>query len=415
MRLAYQAYDKAGQAIRDTIDVRSRDEAYRQLRAEGLFVTGLHEAGTAGAQGRRKQAVHVGGRTQRRRIGLSRKLKNLTVFTRQMHVLFSTGTPLVDALGALERQSRDERWKAVLTDMQQRVEEGSPLSDAMEEHRDCFDTVYRALIRAGETGGKLPSMLERLAALVQRQQKTRNTIVGGLAYPMLLIAVSSVVLTLLLVFVLPRFSGLFETLNVPLPPSTQVMMTMSELIRDWWWLGLGALLAAGVALRAWMQTVSGKAAMDTLVLRVPLVNNMVRGFITARIARLLGTLVMSHVPLLDAIALTREAAGNVHYRALMQRAEDTVTRGDPISTAFNDPNLISPSVYEAMRSGETTGQLGPLLLNMAEFLDDENEVMLRSVTSLLEPIILIVLGVLVGLVALSMFLPLFDLTASAGG
>ncbi|MFA9476848.1 type II secretion system F family protein [Phycisphaerales bacterium AB-hyl4] len=419
MRLAYQAYNKSGKAVRDTIEVGSRDEAYQQLRAEGLFVTGLSEAGKSPVRSTGRAmptAIAAASKTvARRRMGASRRIRNLTVFTRQMHVLFSTGTPLVDALGALERQSRDEQWKARLRDIQQRVEEGSSLSDAMEYHVDCFDTVYRALIRAGESGGKLPAMLERLATLVQRQQKVRNTIVGGLAYPILLLVVSGGVLGLLMMFVLPRFSGLFESLDVPLPPSTQLMMATSDVLRVWWWVILLGLIAGGFGLRSWLRTAQGKVAFDTVVLRVPVINNMVRGFVTARIARLMGTLVMSHVPLLDAMDLTRRAAGNVHYVRLMERAEDAVTSGEPISTAFNDVHLINPSVYEAMRSGESTGQLGPLLLNMAEFLDDENEVTLRSVTSLLEPVILVVLGVLVGVVALSMFLPLFDLTASAGG
>ncbi|MEX0745545.1 MAG: type II secretion system F family protein [Phycisphaeraceae bacterium] len=417
MKLAYQAYDKTGRPVRDTIDVNSRDEAFRQLRAEGLFVTEVADAKPAGSPSRNgfvKQALPGVRATGRRRMGRGRRLKHLTMFTRQLYVLFSTGTPLVDALGALERQTRDQAWKDVLIDLRSRVEEGEPLSQAMESHSHCFDTVYRALVRAGESGGKLPDMLDRLSQLVQRQQKTRNTLAGSMAYPCLLLAVSGGVLTLLLVLVLPRFSGLFETLDVPLPPSTQAMLVISSLIRGWWWLGLTAAIGLALAARAWLKTQHGRESIDTLLLRVPMVRGLTRGFVTARIARLLGTLVTSHVGLLDAIDLTREAAGNVHYRRLMDRAEDAVTRGEPVSTAFSDEWLVSPSVYEAMRSGENTGQLGALLLNMAEFLDDENEVTLRSLTSLLEPIILIVLGIVVGIVATSMFLPLFDLTASAG-
>jgi len=413
MKLAYRAYDLSGRVHTDTLDAEDRDDAVSRLRGRGLFVTELAEQGRAAAatglaergSGLRRLMVRLGGA----------RLRHLAMFTRQLHVLVATGTPMVDALGALERQAREPRWRAVIADLKLRVEEGAPLSDAMAAHPDWFDTICRSLVAAGESGGNFDQMLERLSTLSRKQLHVRNTVAGALVYPALLLVISGAVLTGMLVFVMPRFAGLFTTLDMPLPASTQAMMAVSTAVRSYWWAMLIGVIAAGAGAGWWLGTPAGRLWMDTRALRIPKLGAVVRSFTTARITRMLGVLVENHVPLLEALELTEEVAGNAHYRALVRRSIESVERGDPVSAAFNDPALVSPSVYEAMRSGEATGQLGPLLLNMSDFLDEENEVVLRSLTSILEPAILVVLGVLVGAVALSMFLPLFDMTAQAGG
>ena len=409
MKLAYQAYDNLGRLISDTIEAGSPDEATDQLRGQGLYVTRIMPRDSTPKASHKPTAA-----PRPRRFGRKRQLKNLAMFTRQLHVLSSTGTPLVDALAALERQTRDTQWRGVLGEVKQHVESGATLSEAMAERPDSFDPVYRSLVAAGESGGQFQPMLDRLGQLVHRQLKVRTHVAGALVYPALLLVVAGVVLSLMLVFVLPRFTGLFETLDVPLPPSTQMLVAVSDVLRSYWWLLLMGGAGLGVGLHLWLGTDQGRRTVDTLLLRLPFVGNVVRGFVTARICRLLGTQLVSHVPMLDALQLTRDAAGNVHYRALIEKAEDAVTRGEPISVAFADERVISPTVHEAVRSGESTGQIGPLLLNIADFLDENNEVVIKSLASILEPVILIGLGILVGLVALSMFLPLFDLTASAG-
>lgn len=410
MKLAYSAYDRAGQLVRDVIDARDEAEANDQLRRDGLFVTDISGAdGDAKAAG---GAVAEGG--HRVKMGTRRRLRNVAMFTRQLHVLSSTGTPMVEALGALKRQSRDDQWKIVIDDLISKVEEGLPLSAAMGEHPESFDSVFRSLVAAGESGGQFEAMLDRLATLVNKQQKTRSTVIGALTYPALLLVVSLAVLVGMLLFVLPRFTGLFKTLHMSLPPTTEALVMLSNAIQSWWWLALLIMGGSIVGITTWLRCESGKVWLDTMLIRLPQVGAVMRSFVTARIARLLGVLMQSQVPLLEALSLTKAAAGNVHYERLIERAEEAVQRGEPISSAFADESLISPSVYEAIRSGESTGQIGPLLLSLADFMDEENETILRSLTSILEPVILVVLGALVALVALSMFLPLFDLTAQAG-
>jgi type IV pilus assembly protein PilC len=231
----------------------------------------------------------------------------------------------------------------------------------------------------------------------------------------MLTTVGTCIFAMLLIFVIPRFAGLFQTLDVPLPASTEVMVNISEVFCGFWWLIL--LLAAGqvAAIVAYLRTPAGRCFWDTMVLKVPYIGGVVRSFATARIVSLLGVLMQAHIPVLEALRLVRLSAGNIRYEEIVSKAEDCVARGEPMSAAFADASLISPSIHEAIRSGEESGELDRLLLNIASFLDEENEVVIRSLTSIIEPVILVLMGLLVGLVSISMFLPLFDLTAMTGG
>ncbi len=405
MRLTYQAFDVAGKAVNGTTEAPDAAEAMESLRRQGLYVTEIRPAADAAGA-----AARTG-----RRMGRGRVAKNLTMFTRQLAVLVTSGTPLVQSLGALERQSSDKAWQQVVARLRVKVEEGATLSQAMEAEPDVFDPVCRSLIAAGESGGSFDQMLERLAALTRRQLHVRNAVVGALVYPALLVVVAIGVLAIMLLFVLPRFAGLFETLDVALPPTTRLLMALSEFLRTYWWTLPLAALAGGTGGRAWLRSEPGRRWADTVILRLPGIGPVVKSFAMARIARVLGVLLNGRVPLLEALALARQTAKNVNYFELVARAEEAVTRGSSVSAAFSAGNLVSASLCEAIKSGEQSGQMGPLLLSIAEFLDEDNEVVLKSLTSIMEPAILIVLGVLVGFVALSMFMPLFDLTSMTQG
>jgi len=406
MKLAYKAFDKAGNPAPGSIEARDVAEAKDLLRRQGLYVLNIR-AGAEESPAKIRGSCSV--------FGEGRKLKNVAMFTRQLFVLISTGTPLVEALGALERQTRDPQWRRIVVSVRSKVEDGASLSTAMSHHPDHFNAISRGLVAAGESGGNLDVMLDRLSVLARKQVHVRSAVIGAMVYPCLLIVVALAVLTTLLVFVLPRFTMLFKTLDTPLPPTTQMLVILSNLLRGYWWAGIPGIAIAVAAIVAWMKTDSGHRAFSTAALCTPRLGGLSRNFATAQIARLLGILLQGRIPLLDALQLTRESTGNHHYSALLQRASDAVTRGETLASAFSSTDLVNPSVCEAMRSGDKSGQLGPLLNTIADFLDEENEVTLRSLTSILEPMILIVLGVLVGFVALSLFLPLFDLTAATRG
>jgi type II secretory pathway component PulF len=340
-----------------------------------------------------------------------KRMRQVAMFSRQLHVLISSGTPLVDSLAALERQASDPGWKAVVTQLRLRVEQGESLAKAMESHPEYFDTIARSLLAAGETGGSFDSMLDRLASLIRKQVQTRSAVRGAMIYPCLLVVVSIAVLTLMLTFVLPRFAQLFQSLDVPLPPTTKFLMMLSDGLLGYWWAMIAMLIAAVVGAYFWVGTEAGRTRIHTWLIRLPLFGPTIRNFTVARIIRVLGVLMTGKVPLLEALRLARDTAGNIHYVGLVARAEEAVTRGSTISSVFAESDLITPSLTEAIKSGEQSGQMAGLLLNMADFMDEENEVVVKSLTSIIEPIILIVLGLLVGFIAMSMFLPLFDLTS----
>jgi type IV pilus assembly protein PilC len=395
VRFAYQGFDKSGAPTHGVVEASDQNEAAESLRRRGIFTTKMAEE--------KGGHSHIAGPTRKRTraFGFGKRLESVASFTRQLALLVSTGTP--------------GDFKRVLNDLLTTVQEGGQLSDAMAQHPDYFDAVCRSLICAGEQGGKLEVMLERLAKLIRQQAKVRKTIRGAMVYPILLSFIAVVVVTALLGFVLPRFEGLFKTLDTPLPVTTQWLMAASNALRAYWWAALAGIAAVIFGMKMWLNSQSGRLAWDKFVVRAPQIGRANRSFATARIARMLGTLLDGKVALLDALDLTRQSMRNSLYIALLSRAQEAVTRGENVSAAFSDPTLINASVSDALKSAERTGRMSTVLCSLADHMDEDNEVLVRTLTGLMEPVILIVMGLVVGLVAISMFLPLFDLTAAASG
>ncbi|MGH7130759.1 MAG: type II secretion system F family protein [Phycisphaerales bacterium] len=400
----YTAFDGMGREKRGSVEAASLDDARRLLSQQGLYPQELHAAEAASAH------APVRGKGSR-----SSRLKAVSHLTRQLSVLVRTGTPLIDALSVLERQLPEGAWRQVMKDVRTRVEEGSSLSSALEQHPGWFDPVARSLVAAGESRGQLADMLERLSHLVRQQTKIRQAFTGAMVYPCLLMCIAVGVVNVMMFFVLPRFEGLFQSLSAPLPPSTRVLMDISNFARERWYIVLGSVIVIGISAKAWLGSDAGRRQIDVAMVKLPGIGKLTRSFATARLARLLGVLLEGKVAMLDALKLTKASAGNSLYVDLIARAENSVTRGEGMASALSHDNLIAPAVVEAVRSGERTGQIGPVLSSLADFLDEDNEVVVKSLTSIIEPVILLALGVVVGFLAVSMFLPLFDLTSAGQG
>jgi len=404
MSYSYTAYDKSGVLREGVVEGSTQAEATEALRKKGLYVSTISSSG----EGASKKA-------SRKRLG-SKKVSSKIVagFARELAVLVSTGTPLIDAMSSIEKQTTNEHWGAILGRVRSRLEEGDALSVALEGDRNSFDAVFRSLVAAGESSGHLDSMLMRVAVLTRKQAQIKSNVLGALMYPILLMGVGLVVVGLLIGVVLPRFAGMFETLDTALPPSTAVLMAISEFIRSYWWGVIPAAIGAVAGIVWWIKSPKGQLFIGNMALRVPKLGEILRSFMTARITRLMGVLLEAKVPMLDAIHLTRESLGLEQYKKLMTRAEDAVTRGEPISIAFSTDGLMISSACEAIRNGEQSGRLAEVMMHVSDYLDEDNETVIKSLSSLIEPVIMIVLGIMVGFVAVSMFLPLFDLTATAG-
>jgi len=409
VNVRFEAINGSGSREVGVIAAASLDAARRTLERRGLYATDVRE--TDEAPGGEARST---GRTRGRRIGGDR-IGHMVGFSRQLALLVSTGTPVTQALTAVEAQTRDDRFRAVVAELRSKVESGWSLSDAMGEHPRVFDAVSRSLVQAGESSGKLPAMLERLATLTRQQQALSKAVGGALAYPVMLMAVSSVVIVATLITIVPRFAGMFESLGSEIPASTAMLLWVSGAMQAYWWaiaVGLGAL---GFSVWRLTTTTGGRRAMHTLFLNAPLVGGLVRDLALARVCRLLGVLIESRVPLLEALELVRRASGLEPVRTLIARAEESVTDGNTLADVLGSSPIVTPAIAAATRSAEESGRLGEVLSSLADHLDEDNQIVVKTLSSVLEPAILAVLGVVVGVVAMSLFLPLFDLTAAAGG
>lgn len=403
MSYAYSGFDATGKPVAGTIDAAGAAEAIEALRRRGVFTTSVQaaEADTAAAA-----ALVRGGQAG---------LQDISQFYRQLSVLIATKTPLLQALIVVEKQTKAPSLRVTVAELRRRVEEGESLAAAMAADPLVFDAVARSMVAAGEAAGMLDRMLASLAVLVRRQLTIRRQVVGTLTYPVILITVSFCVVIALLVAVLPQFAEMFKSLQTPLPPTTKALMWIGDLLRTQWMIAVPVSGAIGYAAYRIIRSPRGFVAIDAFLVTAPRIGPMRRSFAVASFCRLLGTLVDARVPLLEAIKLTRESIRCKPYADLLLAAEGAVERGQPLADALSNEALVDPAVTAAISSGERSGRVGPVLLQVADFMDEDNEQFMKLLSTILEPLVLGIVGILVGGIAISMFLPLFDLAASAGG
>ncbi len=409
MKIGYRGFDSTGKAVKGAIEANDSREATELLRRQNIFATATFAGPATDAAGDASDGQRIFDFGQQGRVEL------VADMLRQLALLIATGTPVVEALSGLERQVKDEPFLAALRDLRKKVEEGRTLADAMGDHPRYFDAVCRSLCAAGESGGKLEEMLDRLSKMLRQQVKVRKSIRGAMVYPVLLIVVATAVLGAMVGFVLPRFEGLFQSMDAALPPMTKILMDMSHFLRAYWPFVVGGLAASSVGSFVALRTPKGRRFVDVALVTTPKVGVIARRLCASRLARVLGTLMEGKVPLIEALALAKHSVANSLYVDLITKAEDAVLRGETLSAGLDDPRLLTPTLVEAIRSGERAGRLAPVLSTVADHLDEDNEIALRTLTTIMEPVILIVLGLIVGFMAVGMLLPLFDLTAGAGG
>ncbi|MFG0331487.1 MAG: type II secretion system F family protein [Phycisphaerales bacterium] len=406
MKIAYKGYDRSGRVVSDLIEAPNAEQARAKLAAQGLFGVELQKSGR-----RTRSSAASGGRRKAPFFGRGTRLRHVTLFFRQLSILVTAGSPLIVGLEAMTRQAKDPQWNAVVRDIRKRVEDGEAFSEAIRAHPAYFDQVYCSLIAAGEAGGSLAEMLRRLAELSQQQLRIRGSFLGAMIYPVVLLSIVSVVLVITLCLVVPRFGEMFETLGAPLPPTTEVLLMLSEWLRTNYLQAAVGVVGLAFGVFFFLRSAAGGRALDWAAIETPRIGKVVRSVMVARVLRVLGVLVSAGIPVLEALKLTKGAAPNQYYNGLLEQTEDAVSRGEGVSEVFERSGLVNDYVCQAIRSGEDNGQLGFVLVNLAEFLDEENELVVRNLTKVLEPFILIILGVVVGGAAISLFMPLFDLSA----
>ena len=333
----------------------------------------------------------------------------LALFTRQLAVMVDAGLPLVQSLDILGRQERHPMLARSILKVRREVEGGSSLAAAMRTQPRTFDALYTNLVAAGETGGVLDAVLKRLAGHIEKTVRLKRDVTSALVYPATVVAAAAIVVGLILWKVVPAFSTLFEGLGAELPLPTRTVIGASDLVVRHGWVGLAAAAAGVVAVRRYRTTVPGRLASDRMLLRAPLVGPLLRHVAVSRIARTLSTLLGAGVPIVQALDIAARTAGNAAMERAVVSTRIGIERGKPLSVPLRAAAVFPPLVVQMVQVGETTGSLDAMLARLADFYEEEVDRAVRQLLTLLEPVLIVVLGAVVGGIVISMYLPIFDL------
>jgi general secretion pathway protein F len=403
----YKALTAAGKAVQGLREADSAKSLRAALRREGVFLTDV-----LGEQQQAQQAREV---NVRRWVVGRVSGQDLAIATRQLAVLVHAGIPLVEALTALVEQVDKEKLKRVLGDVKQRVNEGASLADALGAHPRVFGELYVNMIRAGEHSGALEVVLVRLADFTESQTRLRSKILGTMAYPAVMAVVGSVVLGILFTVVIPKVTKIFEDTKATLPWMTRVLIAFASFVTNWWWLMLAVAAAAVWGFLRWKRTPSGKARWHRFVLTVPVFGHLVRVIAIGRFARTLSTLLKSGVPLLTALDIVKNVVGNVRLAEVIDQARDAIREGESIAAPLKRSGEFPPLVFHMVAVGERSGALEEMLANVANAYESQVDTTVMALTSLIEPLMIVAMGVVVGFMVFSIIDPILKINTIAGG
>ena len=404
----FEALDTAGAPIKDEVEATNEEEAQQKIKQMGYFVTKLTQLNAAGAGAKGKKKKKTGKSRKTFTIGgVSNKM--LCTFTRQFSTLQDAGLPVLRSLKILEKQMKPSVLKNALIDVVDDVESGSSLSEAFGKHPKCFDRLYVNMVKAGEAGGALEIILQRLADFKEKAQTLKRKIIGAMVYPSVVIMVAVGILTFIMIAIIPKFKKIFDEFGMKLPDATQILINVSMWFADYWWCIPIFPIGIYFLIKLIRLNKSGNYALDRMVLWIPIVGNLARKAIIARTMRTLGTLVASGVPILEALAIVRETANHAVFERMFQRVYESIREGDTINEPLRESQLVDDMVTNMVEVGEETGDLDTMLYKIADFYDEEVDTLVKSLISLLEPIMIVVLGFIIGAIVISLFLPLLKL------
>ncbi|HEY1770971.1 MAG TPA: type II secretion system F family protein [Chthoniobacterales bacterium] len=420
-RFNYIALDARGQESTGLLEAASSNDAIGQLRQAGYFPTSVFEEGQATAADKKaRKTVKAAATTapvakkkkgivlyQRKTI----KPKILMVFTRQLATLIDAGLPLLRSLHVLAKQERDLVLKNTINQLAEAVQGGSTFSEGLGQHPRIFDRLYVSMVKAGELGGVLELVLARLAEFQEKAQKVKNKVFAAMIYPAIVLFLALTIMTFLLIFIVPKFQQIFHDMlgDKPLPAITQFVIDISNAIKDHYLIIIAVLAALYFGQKFLGRTKRGRTFIDHVKLKAPLIGDLTRKSAISRFSRTLGTLVTSGVPILQALNITKETAGNVVIASAITQVHDSVKEGESIVQPLEASAAFPPMVISMIDVGEETGQLPEMLLKIAEVYDDEVDNAVAGLTSMLEPIMIVILAVVVGTIVIALFMPLVSI------
>ena len=408
----YSAIDRNGAQTTGKIEAASDEQARQKLMARGLMVTSL-----VGDTGAAKPAAAAAAAPKKSfSFGSKVSAEDVTTMTRQLATLIVAGLPLLRALELIHKQERNPHFKEVLGMIAESVSQGNNLSEALAAHPKVFDRLFVNMVKAGEAGGVLDKVLDRLAKFREKSQRIQKKVKSAMVYPGVVVSVAVVIVYILMVKVVPSFQKLLSSQKLALPPLTQLVVGISTALTDYWYVTPFVLFGGYYGLKLWLSSPKGKEIFDRVIFKLPKVGGFVQIVSVSRFARTFGTLMASGVPILQAITITRDTLDNVVIASSLERVHDRVRDGEPLSIPLEQTGVFPQMVTSMIQVGEETGQLPEMLNRVADIYDEEVDNAVTALTSIIEPVLIVFLAVVVGAIVLAMFLPLIALiTKMTGG
>src|SRR5690349_8869084 len=386
----YSARAINGELKNATIDATSREEAVAQLRKQRLNVIKIDEA-------------------TKKKKGGKVPMRDIVIFTRQFSTMINAGLPLVQAVDVLATQSENQALNDTTKQVVFDVESGNTVADALRKHPNAFSELYVNMVAAGEAGGILDTILMRLAVFMEKNDALIRKVKGAMIYPSVIMSVAVIAISVLLIFVIPTFADMFASANIALPLPTRMVIALSGFIKHFWWMIIGGAAAAVYAIKQYYATADGKLNIDRTLLRLPVLGDVLRKSSVSRFTRTLGTLISSGVSILDGLEITAKTAGNRVVQDAIMESRASIAGGETIAAPLKKSQVFLPMVISMIAVGEQTGGLDEMLSKIADFYDEEVDAAVSGLLAMMEPLMIVFLGVVVGGMVVAMYLPIFDM------
>ena len=405
----YEAMNSVGQVVKSDIEANSQEEAIAKIRAMGHFPTKIKErAAKKGARAARAAGAQASPAPGGRRKSVGRvPMKVLTTFTRQLSTLQDAGLPIMRSLRILEQQQKPGPMRVGIRTVADDVESGASLSEAMARHPKAFNKLYTNMVAAGEAGGVLDTVLRRLAEFMESAQRLKRKVVGAMVYPLAVIFFAVVIVLGIMLFIIPKFEKIYRDFGAKLPKATQILMDISSWMKAGGWaVVVGAPVAIWLGLKLLKTSEGGRYVLDVVMLKIPMIGTILSKTAVARFTRTLSTLLAAGVPILEAINITRETAGNQVFSRALVKVHDGIREGEDFAAPLRQAKIVEPMVVNMIDVGEETGELDKMLSRVADNYDEEVETTVAAMVSMLEPVMVITLGVIVGGIVVAIFAPM---------
>ena len=418
----YEAMDNTGLEVKDVIDAATEQDAQAKIREKGFFVTKIVEKGKAKKTKGDKTKGDAKTQADAKKRPANRKKKGgggfsiggvsgkkLCAFTRQLSTLQDAGLPILRSLRILEAQAKPGPLKSSLLGVIEDVESGSTLSEAMAKQPKAFDNLYVNMVKAGEAGGALEIILQRLAEFKERAESLKRKVKGAMIYPCAVITVATLIVGFIMYWIIPKFKKIFDDFGTELPPMTKMLILFSDSVVNYWYLGPVIPFALWLMIKIIKKNKTGAYVVDWLSLRIPLLGMIFRKSIIARTCRTLGTLIASGVPILEALAITRDTAGNAVFYKAYEHIIAAIREGESMAVPLRETRTVDEIVVNMVDVGEETGALDNMLYKVSDVFDEEVSVLVEGLVNLLEPLMVVILGLIVGFIVIALFMPLIKL------